>query len=210
MNPSSANAVIDALSSSILDRLKKGEPLDPDATYLYAELVKEAGAQTQQDGQNALHELIAKTAVEFVGKVERVIALQKGPRVNSTFGASASDEREEPLTLRRCAVNALIESQKALRRAQSYVDKADAEAARADAQVAHETALRVEMADQARLCVLSALEEKLLDMIAQLRMGNGDSEYVQKLEAQLLETKVEQARLRDLVYIVGPAVQVEG
>lgn len=42
MNQPSANAVLDALSSDIMERLKKGQPLDPDATRLYAELVKEA------------------------------------------------------------------------------------------------------------------------------------------------------------------------
>lgn len=210
MNPSSANAVIDALSSSILDRLKKGEPLDPDATYLYAELVKESGAQTQSDGRYATQQLIAQTAIEIFSKIERALELRDERVKGSRFGAPASVNQEQSQTPRQRAVRAVVEAHKTTMAVADEGDEAGAQDALDSALRTYDDALRTEMIAEARRSVLAALENRLLDTIAQYRMLNGKPDFIQQLEEKLLATKIELAALRDVAFLGMPAARKVG
>lgn len=179
-----------ALTAQILERLRKGEALDPAACALYGTLAAHETqiAEKEGDGEQykGLVELAHDKLVDLFSRADALIKLKREPAP-----APAAPPAWQPRTPLERALQALGEAQQAFAKAGSDEARGalaqDVTAAQRDV----DEEMRTYLAEQVKIDVLRRLENQLIYELAQQRMHGGSRERIAKLEQQLLETKLD-------------------
>ena len=199
-----------ALAAQILERLSKGEALDPAACSLYGTLAAHDTHLAEKEGDAALYKTLGGLAYDKLNALfDRAEALvktkQTPPRPQADSGIAW-----QPRTPVERALEAMQKAQQAL--AQNTSDEAQAVLAAdvAETQRALDEAMRAHLAEKAKTDVLYRQEQQLIDEIAKQRMHGGSRERMAALEQQLLQTKLELYAVHRNVWQVAPVAVVGG
>lgn len=199
-----------ALGAQILDRLSKGEALDPAACALYGTLAEHDTHLAEKEGDAELYKTLGALAYDklnaLMDRAEAIVKSKQAPTRSHVDTGTAW----QPRTPVERALEAMQKAQQAL--AQNTSDEAQAVLAAdvAETQRALDAAMRAHLAEKAQTDVLYRLEQQLIDELAKQRMHGGSRERMAALEQQLLQTKLELWNAHRDAWHVAPGAVVGG